>query len=113
MRRVGTDIEAILGALSHLGPLLLILAAMLLYVVMAKLRMLRPSLLTDGKYPIENLLPLAAYDSDETGYWRRRFYSAASIFGLSMFIPALLTQTLTAFSPLVTIFLFAMAGLLF
>ena len=75
--------------------------------------MRRGSTLTRGSQRLENLLPLAAYDSDETGYWRRRFTLCAVAFGAGMFIPELLTRTVTAFSPPVTVGLHATAGLLF
>src|SRR5205814_516403 len=61
---------------------------------------------------LENLLLLVAYDSDETGFWRRARYIGAVWFGAAMFIPELQTHTITRFQPFVVVLLNATAGLL-
>jgi len=76
----------ILTSASSLIPLLALLAGFNLF---ARWRMRRASLMTDGPRPLENLLPLAAYDSDETGYWSRMGYVAGVSFGTAMGVCAL------------------------
>lgn len=107
------DIDLFFTTLQRASTPLLLLAVVAIVGIWAKRRMQRRSLMTDGLHPLENLPPLMAYDSDETGYWRRARYSGAAFVGGGCVIPALLTHTLTVFSPVVTVLLFAAAGLWF
>ena len=79
----------------------------------AKRAMRRESRMTEGPSQLENLLPLAAYDSDETGYWVRTGIFTGILFGVGMGVLPLISPFPTGRSlgPLGDLLLPAMAGL--
>ncbi|HTX39868.1 MAG TPA: hypothetical protein VME43_32845 [Bryobacteraceae bacterium] len=52
----------------------------------ARRKMNRQSVMTDGPHPLKNLQPLAAYDCDESGVFRRTRWFAGGMFGLWMLV---------------------------
>jgi hypothetical protein len=80
----------------------LILAVLAGLALSAKRKLQRESRMTGGAHPLENLLPLAAYDADETGYWKRMHLRSGALFGVGLAAVELISPIPgTRYSPLI------------
>jgi hypothetical protein len=99
-----------LSLLVYGGPYV-IFAAFAWYVLSARMKFKRVSRMAAGALPVENLVPLAEYDTDATGYWRRSRWVSGLGFGLGVAtLPLISTDTFRFSPPVVAALTFALGG---
>ncbi len=88
--------------LLNLSPFL-ILAAIVWLVLRAKTRFRQATLIAADAQAVENLVDLAAYDVDETGYWARLPWLSGLVFGVfAAIVELVLPIPHTRYSPLIS-----------